>query len=198
VPGFLLVLALANLHMIGLADPWAWTFLPNEFAVGEWWRLFTHPFVHISAYHLVLDGAAFLLLYTSLREPRRWKRLSLVAWSAAGALIVALIASPLIQDAGLCGLSGIAHGLTAVMALEMILGPNDPLVRRAGWACFALVVVKCAFEAITGNVVFDSWHLGSVGQPVAICHTGGVLGGLLGWLAMNPGASEARSPAVAR
>src|SRR6266436_8323897 len=26
---------------------------------GDWWRLLTHPFVHVTWYHLLLDGSAF-------------------------------------------------------------------------------------------------------------------------------------------
>ncbi|MHC4385996.1 MAG: rhomboid family intramembrane serine protease [Planctomycetota bacterium] len=41
-------------------------YLPEKVAQGQFYRLLTHPFVHISLYHLVLDGAAFLILYSQL------------------------------------------------------------------------------------------------------------------------------------
>jgi hypothetical protein len=44
-------------------------------------------------------------------------------------------------------------------------------------------------EAVTGDVLFASWHLGSLGTPVAECHAGGVLGALLAWLFL-----EGRNP----
>src|SRR4051812_26494304 len=41
-------------------------FRPDAVHHGEWWRLFTHPFVHVTWYHLLLDGIAFFTLYNSL------------------------------------------------------------------------------------------------------------------------------------
>src|ERR1043166_2526392 len=43
-------------------------FLPEAVGRGEWWRLFTHPFIHVTWLHLLLDGAAFLLLYHDLQQ----------------------------------------------------------------------------------------------------------------------------------
>ena len=28
---------------------------------GQWWRLLTHPFVHVSAWHLLLDASIYIL-----------------------------------------------------------------------------------------------------------------------------------------
>src|SRR6478672_2339682 len=51
---------------------------------GQWWRLFTHPFVHVTWYHLLLDATAFFLLYNSLLEKKIARRLAYVAASGAG------------------------------------------------------------------------------------------------------------------
>lgn len=156
---------------------------------GEWWRLFTYPFVHVSPYHLALDAAAFFLAYVELKHRAFSARITLLACAAAGGLLAALIASPLVLSHGLCGLSGIAHGLTAVVSLELLRRAND---RTSAWTaalCFVGVVAKSVLEAATGNVLFASWHLGSLGTPIAACHAGGVLGALVCWqiLAVRPG-----------
>ncbi|MEN9576618.1 MAG: hypothetical protein RL514_4473 [Verrucomicrobiota bacterium] len=192
VLAFVALLGFANLHLLGLADPWKWTFLPASVLAGEWWRLLTHPFLHVSAYHLALDGAAFLLLYTGLREPRRAHRLGYMLAAGVGSLFVSLWVAPVIWNIGLCGLSGIAHGLMAVTSLELIgartptsAGPRCKVLYRLGWLCFIGVVGKCVLEIALGGALIAAWHLGSVGFPVVVCHAGGVLGALVAWLLIS-------------
>jgi rhomboid family GlyGly-CTERM serine protease len=152
---------------------------------GEWWRVFTHPFVHVSWYHLTLDTAAFFVAYLELRNYRLRRRLLLFLAAGGGSLLTVLLFSPAVTRLGLCGLSGIAHGLTAVVSLDMICRETDRRVRAGAIACFAVVVGKCVIEALTGHVVFESWHLGSLGTPIAVCHAGGVLGALVVWIKFN-------------
>lgn len=165
-----LLLAICNLPAVA---PWL-CFWPDAVAHGQWWRVLTHPFVHVSWYHLLLDGAAFLLLYHALGETKRWRRLGYVIAAGAGSLLAALWCWPDIGSTGLCGLSGVGHGLMAALAVEMLRRQD-----RLGWVCLAAVVAKAMWEAITGDVFFASLHFGLVGTPVAVCHAGGVLGALL-------------------
>lgn len=169
---------------------------PVPLATGEWWRLFTHPLVHVSPYHLVLDAAAFFLAYVELQHRRLSQRLLLLASSAAGGLLAAVAVSPLVVTHGLCGLSGIAHGLTAVVSLELLRRSNDRVSTWTAALCFIGVVAKSVFEAVTGNVMFVSWHLGSLGTPIAACHAGGLLGALLCWrlLSARDSAPDIRPP----
>jgi len=176
--GFAIAIVLANITLLfgRVCEPLV--FFPAKVLAGEWWRVMTFPFVHVSGYHLLLDAGAFLLLYHGLREPSSIKRIVLVIACAAGSLGISLISSPLIN--GLCGLSGIAHGLMAVSALEL-MQTQDQTLRRAGAACLTIVILKCLYEGLSGHVLFNSLHFGSVGSPVAICHAGGILGGLLAY-----------------
>jgi len=174
---FIVAIALANLHLVTGRPGNGMIFVPQYVRAGEWWRMVTNPFVHVSWYHLLLDAGAFLLLYAGLEESRWVKRLSYVALCAAGSLLVSALAWPSLSR-GLCGLSGVAHGLMAVMALEMMSGDSLDL-RRVGLGCFLLVLGKSAMEAVTGQVLFSSLHFGQVGHPVAVCHAGGVLGGVI-------------------
>ena len=51
-----------------------------------------------------------------------------------------------------------------------------------GWhyvLSFGLVVFKSIYEVIAGDVFFSFMHLGMCGTPIAACHAGGVLGGLI-------------------
>ena len=180
---FSLLLVWANTSL--LAGRWnhSGAFFPVPLANGEWWRLVTHPWVHVSWYHLLLDGAAFLMLCAELGAWNRWRRLGAIMSGALGSLLAAL-SSPIVASHGFCGLSGIAHGLMAVSALEMIRA-NERYRRSAGLLALGCVVAKTLIEAFTGNVLLSFLHFGLMGSPVAACHAGGVLGGLIFWLLLR-------------
>ncbi len=174
---FAVVLAIVNAPLLGGSWSNQLAFFPMRIADGEWWRVITHPFVHVSWLHLLLDGSAFLMLYGELAHWTSRRRLAAIGWCAAGSLLAAL-PSPLVEMRGFCGLSGIAHGLMALSAIEMIRR-GAVWEHRAGWLAFLIVVVKAGFEAATGNVVLSFLHFGLMGVPIAACHAGGVIGGLV-------------------
>ena len=173
---FLVLLIAANMHLLTDNYGLSMIFLPSAFMSGEWWRLFTHPFVHLSWYHLILDAGAFLLLYGGLEEKRIPRRILYVIICGSSSLAAALLVSPQIYTLGLCGLSGIAHGLMAVSSLEMMKQKENFLI---GIISFLLVVSKSIYETVTGDVIFSFMHMGLCGIPLAACHAGGVLGGIL-------------------
>jgi hypothetical protein len=43
------------------------------------------------------------------------------------------------------------------------------------------VVLKSGFEAFNGRMLFTFLDFGMVGDPVAVTHAGGALGGLCSW-----------------
>lgn len=149
-------------------------FLPAAAMHGQWWRWLTFPLVHLSWYHLLLDGGAFLLLYHGLQEKGRLKRTLILAMCSAGSLLMGLWRGE-VNANGLSGMSSIAHGLMAFSALEMIRDTNQ---RTWGLASLAMVAAKSLYELISGKVAFEFMHMGLCGQPEAACHAGGVLGGL--------------------
>jgi rhomboid family GlyGly-CTERM serine protease len=152
-------------------------FHPEAVRQGQWWRLFTHPWVHLTWYHLLLDGSAFFILYHSLLEKNLLRRLAYVFAAAAGSLLFSW-AGPN-SAYGLCGLSGTAHGLMAISASELISTqqPNSP-EWRVGLAAFGLVVAKAAYEAITGHMFFAFLDFGLLGKPISVAHAGGIIGAL--------------------
>jgi rhomboid family GlyGly-CTERM serine protease len=167
-------------------------FMPDAVRHGEWWRWFTHPFVHVTWWHLLLDGAAFLLLYRDLQEQPWVRRVLFCIGSAVGSLVVCFCADPMLSTKGLCGISAIAHGLMAVSALNLMSHRNDKLLFRMGLCSFVMVMVKCLIEALTGKMLFAFLYFGMVGDPVAVIHAGGVLGALVTWLICT-GFSKRRS-----
>jgi rhomboid family GlyGly-CTERM serine protease len=176
---FAALIALLNLPLLRGGSTQALAFHSGAIVAGEWWRVLTHPFAHVSWYHLLLDGAAFLILYDGLLLEKRWHRLASVALAAAGSLLLAWWLAPsLVAAHGLCGLSGVAHGLMAFSALEWLaLSGAQRITRRIALVSFLAVSAKAALEAVTGNALFASFHLGLLGTPIVVCHAGGVLGG---------------------
>lgn len=176
-------------------SPWySMMFQPAAVKAGEWWRLLTHPFVHITWYHLLLDASAFLLLYHGLLEGKFARRLLYMVAAAAGSLLLSWLAAPAISTGGLCGLSGIAHGLMAISAVElMVAQPRGSPEWRIGVFTFAVVVSKAAFEAISGQILFGFLYFGMVGEPVTVSHAGGIVGGLFAVLLLR---SAKRAPSA--
>jgi rhomboid family GlyGly-CTERM serine protease len=192
---FALLLVLCNLHLLHGGSSAALAFSPAHVAAGEWWRLFTHAFAHLSWYHLLLDGAAFLLLYANLDLPRRAARLGCLFSCATGSLLAALWCEPRIGELGLCGLSGVAHGLMACVSLQAVASPG---ISRAVAMTNALGLFgKSCLEGATGEAAFAQWHLGFVGTPIAVCHAGGVLGALVWMLAARASQQQLRRDAPA-
>lgn len=143
---------------------------------GDWWRLFTFPLVHLSWYHLTLDAGAFLFLYRGLSERRLPVKILYCAMCGAVSLLFGLWLAPKITAGGMSGLSGVAHGLMAISAMELMQSKTQ---RALGFVSFAAVVGKSIYETATGTAAFEFMHLGLCGTPVAACHAGGVVGGLL-------------------
>ena len=170
------VLAGLNLHLFGGSYTNLQIFFPDALRSGQWWRLFSHPLVHLTWYHLLLDAGAFFILYTGLQEKHVIRKLTLAFICGSFSLIAALCFTPDIETKGLCGLSGIAHGLMAYSGLELIH------TRKSIWVglfSFLLVFIKSIYEFSNGEVVFTFMHMGLCGSPLAACHLGGVVGGIL-------------------
>ena len=177
----LLLIALNSTVLQGLCNT-RFIFMPDAATHGEWWRWFTHPFIHVTWWHLLLDGTAFLILYRDLQEQSWSRRILYCASAAVGSLLVCCWADPMLSTRGLCGLSAIAHGLMAVSALNLMRQRQDKLLFRIGLFSFTLVTLKCLFETLTGQMLFTFLHFGMLGDPVPVTHAGGILGALIAWL----------------
>ena len=168
-------------------------FYPGALLRGDWWRLFTHPFAHVSLYHLLLDGAAFLLLYRALAELGRSGRLLLAAAAVVGSLAAAA-AAPGFATLGLCGLSGPAHGLMAVWGAHAVRTARNPSERTIGWMALWLPLGKSLFEVVSGTVLLGPFHVGGVGVPNPYTHAGGVVAALLAYAELAGLAPMRRPP----
>lgn len=171
----LLLIGLLNLPLLRGQVATGLIFYPKEVIGGKWWRVITHPFVHVSLPHFLLDAGAFWMLYASLAAKRTMIRIFHLIACGVGSLALAWSMSPVVADYGLCGLSGIAHGLMAIVTLEMA---GAQKLKTAGAVAFGLVLGKCVLEMLSGAVLFSPLYHGALGIPVAACHSGGFAGGV--------------------
>lgn len=160
-----------------------WLLLPAAVNQGEWWRLLLHPWVHVSVYHLLLDATAFISLFFMLDRRHPQQRWLILAAAWIGQLSAVWWGDAQLKTIGLCGLSGIAHGLFAAVALQW---RQQPELKQAGNLLLAGILVKCLWEAATGHVFLAAWHIGTVGNPLTLCHAGGVLGALAAYPVTAP------------
>ena len=159
---------------------------------GQWWRILTWPFVHVSRYHLLLDGCAFLLLYSGLEASGKTRAFYFFG-AAFGSLLLPLAVSPEIIETGLCGLSGPAHGLLGIQALELSAKPRN---RKLGLFLLFGLLGKCGWELATGQVFLQGVHLGDIGHPVVATHAGGVLGSIVAFAGKGVAACATKTRAA--
>lgn len=175
----LLIVLLLNLPLFigGSTANWAFS---QETLNGKWWQYLTHPFVHVSWYHLLLDATALFTLYPGLREPKRSVRLGYLAATATGSFMMAIWQHPEIAFIGFCGLSGIAHGILFIWSIELIKTKSQqPWIRRMGFLSLSTVLIKCLWEATTKAPFMGFMHFELMGTPILACHLGGVAGGIV-------------------
>lgn len=172
----LIVITAANIPLFMGTFSDGLIYLPDRVADGQWWRLFTHPFVHVSLYHLLLDGAAFLLLYAQLAEESLFKRIGYLLGIHLAVVLAVTYALPHVQAVGYCGLSGVAHGLMAVWCLERMGRRSLGRERLIAGVVFAGLLGKSIYEVMAGHAFFESTHFGDVGVPVVAAHLAGIIG----------------------
>jgi rhomboid family GlyGly-CTERM serine protease len=183
---------LLALNILPATDHVRFNLYPEALFSGEWWRWLTFPWRHISLYHLILDGSAFLLLYQTLRSPLA-TRLQHLFFCVIFSGLVPLLLDDRLSSLGLCGLSGVAHGFMLICALESA-AESEKRACIGGVLMFAGVLAKTLFEQVTGDVFFAQHHFGNIGTPIASCHYGGVIGGLTSYCLAAMKASHCRKP----
>jgi rhomboid family GlyGly-CTERM serine protease len=180
-----------NTHLLRGVAPSTFIFRTDNVLAGEWYRLFTHPLVHGSWYHLLLDWLCMILLYQAARTTT-WQKLIALPICTTSSLALSLAESPDIAATGYCGLSGIAHGFMFLVGWLWLFPKEKKL--RSGWnsermlgLLFCLVSLgKSLWEVHTGQILFADNHAGYLGGvPIVHAHLGGVLGGFVTGLAFQ-------------
>ncbi|WP_163335640.1 rhomboid family intramembrane serine protease [Desulfopila sp. IMCC35008] len=180
-----LLAAVCNMHLLRGVAPSTFLYYTDNVLTGEWYRLLTHPLVHASWYHLLLDGLCMILLYRAARAAI-WQKIAAVPICGITSLLYSIAQSPQIATTGYCGLSGIAHGFMFLVGW-LWLFPTDR-GQQSGWSSerwlgllFCLVSLgKSLCEVYSGQILFADSHAGYLGGiPIVHAHLGGVFGGLL-------------------
>lgn len=146
-------------------------------AAGEWWRLFTSPFLHGFIPHLLMNAAAMFYLGRRIEVLARWPHLPLVfliaAWTG-GEFSARMVEAPMVGASG--GLMGWLGFLLVFETLHGQLVPRNCRRRLlAGVALTALI-------GLVGYRFIDN-----------AAHAGGLLAGILyAWIVFPPSASPSR------
>ena len=141
---------------------------------GEWWRLFSGHFIHLSWAHISLNLAGFwLIAFLYGQKIKPIYLLTTILLIALGISIGLLIFNPEVD--WYVGLSGVLHGLIIIGALKNL--SNEP------WpSTFVLMGIssKIIWEQlyaegsmmkhiIGGNVIYDAHFYGAIAGTIIIC-----------------------------
>lgn len=143
-------------------------------ASGQWWRLWTGHWVHFSPSHLAWNLAVMLVAGALLERvrPGRLLRFTLLAAPLISAAV--LIGEP--QLAAYGGLSGLATGVAALLALtELEHSRREPIY----WIGFLLLVaVKSGFDAVSHRPMFGRFSSAGI-QVSSTAHLAGLCAAVL-------------------
>jgi rhomboid family GlyGly-CTERM serine protease len=146
----------------------------DAIVAGEWWRIITGNWVHLSANHFAYDVMVFALAGSliELRGHRGFGWFCVLSPALIG--LTVFLAEPGLELFG--GLSGMATGAIVLLCL-------NGLGERNTWSLICscvlvAVVLKTIFEFATGQMAFV--HSGStLLKPIPISHLAGALAAAL-------------------
>lgn len=132
--------------------------LKDHYLHGEWWRLFTAPFLHGNALHFLMNAAALFYLGKRIEVFARWPHLPLVflfAASIGGEASARLVAAPSVGASG--GLMGCLGFLLVFESLHRRLVP-----RTASRRLLAGVVLTGIVGLVGYRFIDNAAHLGGL------------------------------------
>lgn len=169
-------------NFFGLLGTWdgaaAAGLMKERYFQGEWWRLFTAPFLHGNVVHFLMNASALIYLGKRIEIFARWPHLPLVFLFAAcvgGEASARFVATPSIGASG--GLMGWLGFLLVFETLHQRLVP-----RRARKRLFAGVLLT-ALIGVIGYRYIDN-----------AAHAGGLLAGMIYAIIVFPASSSPARP----
>ena len=156
----------------------------DALAAGEYWRLLTAHFVHLSLTHLLLNLAGLALVVWIVGHAFNWSRWLLVI----GLSIVSIDAGFWFLAPELDWYVGISGLLNGFLAAGLVIGVADR--ERESIALAIIVLVKLSWEQAVGPMPGSESTSG--GAVVVDAHIYGAVGGLLAvallWRSVRPSA----------
>lgn len=114
---------------------------------GEWWRLISGHFIHLSTEHLLINSVGFfLLVYLSFRYANGKE---IATWLIVSALLISISLyafSPDVVEYG--GLSGILHAMIGWIGVRMIAAGE----KGGGIFLLSLMSFKLVYEIFYGSL----------------------------------------------
>jgi rhomboid family GlyGly-CTERM serine protease len=155
---------------------------------GDAWRLWTGHWVHFGAAHL-LWNLAVLLPAGVWAERVAPQRARLLLALSPGFIGVALWAgAPGLASYG--GLSGVASGVLALLALDRLAAGRDG--RWFWWSVLALLGAKIVAETLADRALFARFAVAGV-RPVPLAHVAGLAAAGLLHFSRRRGAAQGAS-----
>lgn len=150
----------------------------EDYLRGDWWRLFTAPFLHGNIVHFLMNAAALLYLGKRLEVFARWPHLPLVFLFGAcmgGEASARLVAAPSVGASG-----GLMAWLGFLLVFETLHKKLVPLRARRRLAAGVFIT---ALIGLIGYRYIDN-----------AAHAGGLLAGMLYAVIVFPPTASTRRP----
>ena len=152
--------------------------IKERYLHGEWWRLFTAPFLHGNVVHFLMNAAALAYLGKRVEVFARWPHLPLVFLFAAcvgGEASARFVATPSVGASG-----GLMGWLGFLLVFETL---HARLVPRRARRRLAAGVLLTALIGLVGYHYIDN-----------AAHTGGLIAGMLYAAIVFPASSSPNRP----
>ncbi len=176
---FLCVIAITNFQLLYTNDNYQYCLHVPSILEGEIWRILSHPFAHLSFYHLTTDVLVFLVLFRELKcygkTPIYF--LILVCWVVSS--FSAMVSLPVYGISTFGGLSGINYGLLMYYCMHQALTLGGKKIQIGFFLISVLLLISQILAGVFQMNLFENVHYGYVGRPILESHGGGILAGLI-------------------
>jgi len=176
---FFIVIVLTNFQLFYFNDNYQYCLHVPSILEGEIWRIFSHPFAHLSFYHLTTDILVFLVLFRELKCNAKAPiyLLILVCWVVSS--FSAMISLSVYGISTFGGLSGINYGLLMYFCIYQGLMHENRKVQIIFFLISLLLILSQLLGGFFQVQCLQNVHYGYVGSPILESHAGGILAGLI-------------------
>jgi rhomboid family GlyGly-CTERM serine protease len=166
VAGALLIASVPAFHQLLIYDR-------ERILAGEFWRMFTGHWVHLSPRHLLLDASAVAAIGSLAETNNRVRFATLCLLAPILISAASLILAPDMHR--FCGLSAVAMAAWTFLASNSLVAHKSPALSIA---MLAAALAKILFELTSENALFDPSH----DQQIRVAVVSHIAGAFIGAL----------------